>query len=103
MEGSLRIFGLLLCALLLRAATQEDKLAQRVIQTNHAVVAEQRAHDKKHAHLAAKSDEADKALEAECQSQGKDKHMGFNQVDLKVGCVVWMGQPAPPPNTTTNR
>lgn len=77
-----------ICSLLhLSAATQQDKLAQRVIQTNHAVVAEQRAHNKKHAHLAAKSDEADeadKALEAECQSQGKDKHMGFNQVELKV-------------------
>lgn len=85
------------------AATQEDKLARAVVRTNHAVIAEQRAHDKKHAHLAVVADEAAKALEAECQRQSKDKHAGFNQVELKVGCVVWMGQPMPPPNTTGNR
>lgn len=96
-------FTILCLSVPLFASTQEDKLARRVIQTNHAVVAEQRAHEKKHAHLAAKSDEAEKALEVECQSQTKDRHMGFNQVDLKVGCVTWMGQPMPPPNTTTNR
>jgi hypothetical protein len=32
-----------ICAIQLCAATQEDTLAQRVIQTNHAVVTEQRA------------------------------------------------------------
>lgn len=76
---------------------------EQYIRANYAVIHEQRDHEKKHTHLVRVADEKREAFEAECQRQSKDKHAGFDQVELKVGCVVWMGQPLNPSNTTTNR